>query len=78
MKYQVGDRIRTIARVPFCGIAVGSTGVIERIYNKLYHIKFDFNCGEQVCDDSDKCIELLEKKEVKQYGIVKFCMENYK
>ena len=78
MKFKVGDRIKVVQHGPFNHlISVGDIGTITDIRDNMYFI--DFIKEQQILYvDTYGIIVLLEKREIKQFGIVKFCKEHYK
>jgi len=88
MKFKVGDyvRIKKGLNDTYVYSKSGSTGhITEIIHGHMAMIKFDKLTGSQfprgkspIFDIEIDDIELVEKEEIKPFGIVAFCKENYK
>lgn len=82
MRFKVGDRVKLKSYIDWCDYAThnGQTAEIIRIVGDDY---FDWKVewSDKTTSNVRECNLIMEyelKKEIKMYGIAKFCMENYK
>jgi len=89
-KFKIGDRVIALEEYESNGSIVGQSGRIIDKNDGIYLVEFDkYISGHNGNDhQSNKCghcwhipdwnLVLEKPKEVKIYGIAKFCLENYK